>query len=506
MIEQADQGDEERPPSCWNSSMRPICVTRSRSCKEQKVTVEEDYIVAKDKIIIKGAREHNLKNMDLEIPRDKLVVFTGLSGSGKVLAGVRHHLRRRTAPVCGEPFLLCPAVPGADGKAGCGLYRGAVPGDFHRPENHLQKPPFHCGHRHRDLRLPASARTPGSVFRTAPSAARRSSSRPWIRSWTRCWPCRRAPGSRCWPRWCAGARASTSRSLKRPGAVRLCPGAGGRQSLRPLGGDQAGKEQEAHHRDRGGPAGSQGGDPFPSGGFAGNCSWRLTGGLAVVDVIGGEDDLLFSQNYACPEHGVSIEELTPRMFSFNNPYGACPKCTGLGTFMKVDPDLVIPNKNLSIRAGGHQGQRLVLCRGRPSPRCTMKAWPSTTAFPWIPRSRSCPKKIVDILLYGTNGGENLKIRRESDMTVAAPTTPILRALSTIWSAASGRPAATGCREEIAGCMSARRLPRVPRRAPEAGGPGGDSRRASTSASSADMSVADALDFIERSGAHRTGAI
>lgn len=79
-------------------------------------------------------------------------------------------------------------------------------------------------------------------------------------------------------------------------------------------------------------------------------AFSLSGGLVGVDVIGGEE-LLFSQNYACPEHGISIEELSPRMFSFNNPFGACPKCTGLGVFMKVDPELVIPNKDLSIRQG-----------------------------------------------------------------------------------------------------------------------------------------------------------
>ena len=62
---------------------------------------------------------------------------------------------------------------------------------------------------------------------------------------------------------------------------------------------------------------------------------NLSGGLIIVDVVDGEE-ILFSQNYACPEHGISIEELSPRMFSFNNPYGACEKCTGLGTFMKVD--------------------------------------------------------------------------------------------------------------------------------------------------------------------------
>ena len=76
----------------------------------------------------------------------------------------------------------------------------------------------------------------------------------------------------------------------------------------------------------------------------------LTGGNVAVDVIDGEE-MLFSQSYACPEHNISIDELVPRMFSFNNPFGACPKCTGLGVFMRVDPDLVIPNKDLSIKQG-----------------------------------------------------------------------------------------------------------------------------------------------------------
>ncbi|MFA5659404.1 MAG: excinuclease ABC subunit UvrA [Oscillospiraceae bacterium] len=76
----------------------------------------------------------------------------------------------------------------------------------------------------------------------------------------------------------------------------------------------------------------------------------LSGGLVGVDVIDGEE-MLFSQSYACPDHNVSIEELSPRMFSFNNPYGACEKCTGLGVFQKIDPELVVPNKELSILEG-----------------------------------------------------------------------------------------------------------------------------------------------------------
>lgn len=77
---------------------------------------------------------------------------------------------------------------------------------------------------------------------------------------------------------------------------------------------------------------------------------KLSGGNVIIDVIGGFEHL-YSLNYACPEHGISIDELSPRMFSFNNPYGACPKCTGLGTFLKVNPDLVIPNRSLSISEG-----------------------------------------------------------------------------------------------------------------------------------------------------------
>ena len=77
---------------------------------------------------------------------------------------------------------------------------------------------------------------------------------------------------------------------------------------------------------------------------------RLAGGIVTVSVVGGEDST-YSQNYACPDCGVSIEELTPRMFSFNNPYGACPTCTGLGTLETVDPDTIIPDKSLNLNLG-----------------------------------------------------------------------------------------------------------------------------------------------------------
>lgn len=77
---------------------------------------------------------------------------------------------------------------------------------------------------------------------------------------------------------------------------------------------------------------------------------HLSKGTVICNIPDGDDEL-FSLDYACPEHGVSIEEMSPRMFSFNNPYGACKCCSGLGTFMEIDENLVIPNKKLSINQG-----------------------------------------------------------------------------------------------------------------------------------------------------------
>lgn len=109
----------------------------------------------------------------------------------------------------------------------------------------------------------------------------------------------------------------------------------------------------------------------------------LTGGLVVVDVVDGEE-MMFSQNYACPEHNISIEELNPRMFSFNNPFGACEKCTGLGTFMSIDPDLVIPDKSKSIREGAIKASGWYYAEGGIS-SCISRALQTTIIFLWTLR-------------------------------------------------------------------------------------------------------------------------
>mgnify|MGYP000435328041 FL=1 len=137
---------------------------------------------------------------------------------------------------------------------------------------------------------------------------------------------------------------------------------------------------------------------------------ELTGSIAIVNVVDGED-ITFSQQYACVDHGVSIEELSPRMFSFNNPAGACPKCTGLGTYMKIDPDLVIPNKELSIREGAIKASGWYFSEGGMA-QMYYEGLAEHYGFSLDTPVKDLPKKVVDVLLYG-NGGEKIKIRRET---------------------------------------------------------------------------------------------
>ena len=128
----------------------------------------------------------------------------------------------------------------------------------------------------------------------------------------------------------------------------------------------------------------------------------LSGGLVLVDVI-GDRELMFSQNYACDDCGISIEELTPRMFSFNNPHGACPECTGLGTLLKVDPDMIIPDKSKSILNGAIHASGW----GNPIPGSISRMYYDGLAKHYnfdlsLPVS-DIPKEAYNALLYGTKG-------------------------------------------------------------------------------------------------------
>ncbi|MBQ1992343.1 MAG: excinuclease ABC subunit UvrA, partial [Clostridia bacterium] len=138
---------------------------------------------------------------------------------------------------------------------------------------------------------------------------------------------------------------------------------------------------------------------------------KLANGIVIVSVVNGED-MLFSQNYACPEHGISIEELSPRMFSFNNPMGACPHCTGLGVFMRVDPDLIITDWDKSVRQGAIKGSGWAM-EGSSIATMYFEGLSAHYGFDLDAPLKELPEKIIDILLYGTNG-EKFEVVRKSE--------------------------------------------------------------------------------------------
>ena len=135
---------------------------------------------------------------------------------------------------------------------------------------------------------------------------------------------------------------------------------------------------------------------------------NLAGGIVIVNLLREERDMLFSQNYACEDCGVSIEELTPRMFSFNNPYGACPACTGLGSQLKVDPLLIVPDEDKSILEGAIQCSGWNNIRGDGISRMYFDALSKKYKFKLTTPWKDLTKEARDIILYGTKG-ENLEL-------------------------------------------------------------------------------------------------
>ncbi len=139
----------------------------------------------------------------------------------------------------------------------------------------------------------------------------------------------------------------------------------------------------------------------------------LAGGLVVVNLVGEDRDLLFSQNYACEDCGISIEELTPRMFSFNNPFGACPTCTGLGAQRKVDPDLIIPNKDLSLLEGAVCASGWNNVKNDSISRMYFEALAKKYGFSLTTPVKDLPAQVIEVILYGTKG-EKLQLSYERE--------------------------------------------------------------------------------------------
>ncbi len=134
---------------------------------------------------------------------------------------------------------------------------------------------------------------------------------------------------------------------------------------------------------------------------------KMADGIVTVDVI-GENELTFSQNYACDDCGISIEELTPRMFSFNTPYGACPTCMGLGSITMASPDLIIPDRSLSINQGAITASGWTGTEKNSISRMYYEGMAERYGFSLDTPIKDLPEEILDIILYGTKG-EKLKL-------------------------------------------------------------------------------------------------
>ena len=138
----------------------------------------------------------------------------------------------------------------------------------------------------------------------------------------------------------------------------------------------------------------------------------LSDGIVLINIADRDNphDELFSLNYACPEHGVSIEEMSPRMFSFNNPFGACPKCDGLGIFKEIDEDLIIPDKKLSINQGAIKASGWNVAEGGSIARMYLDALAREYNFSLDMPVEMLGDEAVRVILYGTNG-RKLKMKR-----------------------------------------------------------------------------------------------
>ena len=219
---------------------------------------------------------------------------------------------------------------------------------------------------------------------------------------------------------------------------------------------------------------------------------KIASGLILVS-IEGEDDILFSQSYACPEHGCSIDELSPRMFSFNAPQGACPKCTGLGVFMRIDPEKIIPDATKSVAEGGIKAGGWAM-EGNTIATMYYEGLARHYGFSLDTPIKDLPEDIVDIILYGTRG-ESIKLVRLGSFAKGSEYYAPFEGVITNLERRFSQTQSNWIKEEIEAFMSA-----IP--CDECGG-----RRLSKMslavtvgglniAEFCDMSVSKALDFIE----------
>ena len=183
---------------------------------------------------------------------------------------------------------------------------------------------------------------------------------------------------------------------------------------------------------------------------------NLSGGIVLINLVREDQDLVFSQNYACEDCGISIEELAPRSFSFNNPYGACPTCTGLGFQLKVDPELIIPNRELSILEGAITASGWNSIKSDGISRMYFDALAKRYKFKLNDPIKNLSDAAVDAILYGTKG-EKLTMTYENARGKSVIKQPFEGIVSNL-ERRYQETQSDGVRRELEDCMSNRPCP------------------------------------------------
>ena len=364
-----------------------------------------------DKIIIKGARANNLKNIDLELPRDKLIVMTGLSGSGKsslafdtiYADGQRRYVERLSSyarmflgqmekPDVDSIEGLSPAIS-IDQKTTSKNPRSTV-GTVTEIYDYLRLLYARIGVPHcpvcgREISQQSIDQMVDTIM-ALPQGTKLQLLAPIVR------------GRK-------GQYVKELENARKSGFVRVRID----DIMYDLSEDIKLEKNKKHNIeivvDR--IVVKEGIESRITDSL--ETVFSLTDGLAILDVIGGEP-ILFSQNYACPEHNISIGELEPVMFSFNNPMGACPKCTGLGVFRKIDPDLVVPNKDLSIQDGAINASGWNSLDETSISMMYYRAISEKYGIPLDVPVKKLSKSELGLFLYGT-GDEPLELRRPKSL-------------------------------------------------------------------------------------------
>ena len=359
------------------------------------------------KIIVKGAKANNLKNIDLEIPRDKLVVFTGLSGSGKsslafdtiYAEGQRRYIEslssyaRQFLGQMDKPDVeyiegLSPAIS-IDQKTTSKNPRSTV-GTVTEIYDYLRLIYARIGIPHcpvcgREISMETVDGIVDKVLKL-PEGEKIQILAPLVR------------GKK-------GEHVKVLDSARKSGYVRVRVDGSIYDLSEEIKLDKNIKHSIEVVVDRlviNDGIRSRLADSVDT-------ACNLSDGAVIVDVV-GKDELLFSQKFACPEHGTCIEEMAPRSFSFNNPYGSCPRCMGLGTFMRINPDLVIPNKNLSINQGAILASGWSNADSGTIAQMYYSALAEEYGFTLDTPIKDLSEEQLNALLYGTNG-KKIKMTR-----------------------------------------------------------------------------------------------